>query len=361
MKSGAIFQSATELIDLIQSTEKPANDIINAYTRARRYIGSKDRRALTDLVWGYIRHRRRLMFLAPAGDTAERLRLLQTGAAESVPEASFAVNMEVPDWILPFIPDVESELPALLDSAPTVLRVNGNRDKIRAELKQAGIDTDPTPLSPYGLILKGRANLQTLSCYREGRLEVQDEGSQLIALETGIRPGDKVLDYCAGAGGKSLIFAQMMQDRGIIVAHDSIRSRLSELHRRANRAHLKCIQIPDSIPDIGFDHVVADVPCSGTGTWRRTPDMRWKLTPERLAELTRIQSDIFDSAVRFVRPGGFISYMTCSLLRPEDEAQVDSFLKRHPTLRLIRAKRFSPALTKTDGFFVAIFQSGSES
>ena len=361
MKPEAVFQSAVELIDLIESTDRPANDIINAYTRARRYIGSKDRRALTDLVWGYIRHRRRLTFLAPSADTAERLRLLQTGRAESVPNAPLAVNMEVPDWLPPLIPDAESELSALLGPAPTILRANGDRDRIRAELTRAGLETDPTKHSPYGLILNGRINLQALPCYREGRLEIQDEGSQLIALETGIHPGNTVLDYCAGAGGKSLIFAQMMQNRGLIIAHDSIRSRLHELKRRANRAHLTCIQIPDSIPDLLFDHVVTDVPCSGTGTWRRTPDMRWKLTESRLSDLVKVQSEIFDSGVRFVRPGGFISYMTCSLLRPENEDQIHSFLGRYPALRLIRSKRFSPATTKTDGFFVAVFQNGSES
>ena len=361
MKPEAIFQSAVDLIDLIESTDKPANDIINTYTRARRYIGSKDRRALTDLVWGYIRHRRRLAFLAPTASTAERLGLLQSGVAESIPNAPLAVNMEVPDWLPPLIPNAESELPALLDSAPTVLRANGNRDQIRAELTRAGLKTEPTKHSPYGLILNGRTNLQALPCYRDGRLEIQDEGSQLIALETGIRPGDTVLDYCAGAGGKSLIFAQMMQDQGLIIAHDSIRSRLRELKHRATRAHLKCIQIPDSIPDLLFDHVVTDVPCSGTGTWRRTPDMRWKLTQSRLSDLVKVQSEIFDSGVRFVRPGGFISYMTCSLLCPENEDQIHSFLGRHPMLRLIRTKRFSPATTKTDGFFVAVFQNGSES
>ena len=202
MKPEAIRAAACELISEILASPRPANDIINAYTRARRYIGSKDRRALTYLVWGYVRHFYRLNYLYPDKGIAERMDLL-ANMPEVIPNAPLWVNMEVPDWMIPLIPEAERELPALMGEAQTVLRANGVRDKIQAALLKEGIETKKTMLSPYGLILKKRANLAGSPAFKAGLLEVQDEGSQCVALETGIRAGDKVLDYCAGAGEKA--------------------------------------------------------------------------------------------------------------------------------------------------------------
>ena len=355
MKPQAIFVAATELIGQILSAGGPAHDIINAYTRSRRYIGSKDRRALTDLVWSYIRHQSRLSFLYPASTIEQRLHALAE-IPETIPDAPFHVNMEVPEWLPPLIPDAATELPALLGSADTILRTNGDRDQIQKRLLLEGIETQKTPLSPFGLKLQKRANLQGTQAYRDGLIEIQDEASQCVALETGIKPGDSVLDYCAGAGGKSLIFAQMMQNRGQIVAHDLSEQSLSELQKRATRAHATCIQVQKPLQPALFDHVVTDVPCSGTGTWRRSPDRRFKFTQEELKRLLKTQAEILDIAVSFVRPGGKLSYMTCSLLIPENEDQVRLFLTRHPDFSLLNQKRFSPARTHTDGLFIATCQ-----
>ena len=358
MKPEAIFIAAIELINQILSSPQPANDIINAYTRSRRYIGSKDRRNLTDLVWSYIRHKSRLDYLFPNTSVAEKLHKLPD-IPDTIPNAPFYINMEVPDWLPPLIPDASTELPALLETADTVLRANGNRNQIQKSLLLEDIETTPTHLSPYGLKLQKRANIQGTRAYRNGLIEVQDEGSQCIALETGIKPGDIVLDYCAGAGGKSLIFAQMMQNRGQIIAHDVSMKSLLELQKRASRAHTICIRTEHSLKPALFDHVVTDVPCSGTGTWRRCPDRRFKLTQEELKKLLQTQAEILDTAATFVRPDGKLSYMTCSLLTPENEDQIQQFLTRHSDFSLLNQKRFSPARTRTDGLFVATCQKKS--
>jgi len=358
MKPEAIFTAAAELVGQILSDPQPANDIINAYTRSRRYIGSKDRRTLTDLVWSYIRHQSRLNYLYPNQTIDQKLKKLSQ-IPEIIPDAPFHINMEVPKWLPPLIPDAPTELPVLLEFADTILRANGDRDQIRKQLALEGIETTPTPLSPYGLKLSKRANIQGTRTYRNGLIEIQDEASQCVALETAIKPGDKVLDYCAGAGGKSLIFAQMMQNKGIIVAHDISARSLAELQKRATRANASCIRVQHPLTATLFDHVVTDVPCSGTGTWRRCPDRRFKFTQTELKNLLKTQAEILDIAASFVRPGGKLSYMTCSLLSPENEEQIQHFLNRHPDFSLLKQKRFSPALTHTDGLFIATCQKST--
>ena len=357
MKPEAILAAALELIQRIESDIQPANEIINAYTRSRRYIGSKDRRNLTDLVWCYIRYRSRLTYQYPRAPVLEKLIALQENAVPTVIlNAPDFVNWEVPSWLPPLIPNASNELPALLETAPIVLRANGHRDKIRQLLADEGLETEPTKLSPYGLILTRRTNIQNTSAYKNGQIEIQDEGSQCVALETGIKAGDTVLDYCAGAGGKSLIFAQMMTNQGKIVAHDISDRSLSELKKRAIRAGASCIQVQRPVQYALFDHVVTDVPCSGTGTWRRCPDMRWKLTEEQLKTRLQTQSDILDAACRYVKPNGKLSYMTCSLTDVENTVQIQKFIQRHPDFSLMRKRQFSPALTGTDGLFIAILK-----
>ena len=355
MKPEAIQQAAVELITHIQSTHRPASEEINAYVRTRRYIGSKDRRSLTDLVWSFIRHTARLDYLYPNADIATKLAALPT-VPDQIPGAPFPVNAEVPEWLVPLVPNAKTELPPLLNTPDIILRANGHRDKIQALLAQEGIETKPTPLSPFGLVLTKRTNLSVSATYRNGLIEVQDEGSQCVALETGIRAGNTVLDYCAGAGGKSLIFAQMMHNVGTIIAHDISDRSLRELSRRAERAGASCIQVQKPVRKKLFDHVVVDAPCSGTGTWRRCPDARWKLSFDQLSRLTQTQASILDTAVPFVKDGGYLSYMTCSLTYPENEGQADAFLTRHPDFKCVKQKQFSPAQTNTDGLFIAVFQ-----
>ena len=275
---------------------------------------------------------------------------------DQIPGAPFHVNNEVPEWLVPLVPNAKTELPPLLKTPDIILRANGHRDKIQKLLAQEGIETKPTLLSPFGLVLTKRTNLTVSSTYRNGLIEVQDEGSQCVALETGIRAGNTVLDYCAGAGGKSLIFAQMMHNTGTIVDHDISDRSLRELSRRAERAGASCIQVQKPIQKKLFDHVVVDAPCSGTGIWRRCPDARWKLSFNQLSRLTQTQASILDTAVPFVKDGGYLSYMTCSLTYPENKGQADAFLTRHPDFKCVKQKQFSPAQTNTDGLFIAVFQ-----
>lgn len=356
MKPEAILTAAAELIEQIEKTITPASELINQYTRSRRYIGSKDRRMLTDLVWTYLRHRARLNYLFPQTDIKTKLKI-PTDSLILPANTPDWVRYETPDWLIPLIQNAPSELPALLKPAPIVLRANGNREEIQKQLLSEGIETVPTPLSPYGLILKKRINLKTISAYQTGRIEVQDEGSQLVGLETKIKPNMRILDYCAGAGGKSLLFAQMMHNRGTIIAHDVSERSLKELQKRAIRAGASIIQTTLNLSqEKPFDHVVVDAPCSGTGTWRRCPDMRWKLTREQVNTLVQKQADILDKAVSFVRPNGFLSYITCSLTTLENAAQATAFLSRHSGFHKINQKQFSPAQTGTDGLFICTFQ-----
>ncbi len=358
-----IKMAATEVLEQILNTAQPASEMMNAYTRSRRYIGSKDRRALADIVWGVLRAYRRLEYDLPNGTLADKIEAVLTG--KYTPDyrpigASDAVCFEVPDWMITYVENAPQELPALLQNPDTILRANGNRDKIAKALLSEGIETEPTKISPYGLVLKKRVNLNACQVYKNGLVEVQDEGSQIVALETGIAAGDTVLDYCAGGGGKSLIFAQMMTGRGKIVAHDVSARSLAELEKRAKRAGVKIITTQTPIkqadyPD-GFDHVVVDAPCSGTGTWRRCPDARLKLTKTQVQDICQKQADILDTACRFVRSGGYLSYMTCSLLTVENRGQVDAFLARHNDFEFVREKQCSPFKTGTDGLYIGVLK-----
>lgn len=383
MQESEIKKAAAELLTQIESQTRPANEQINTYTRSRRYIGSKDRRALTAFVWGVLRHKARLHYLLPNSTWEEQIYFYEKylssstqGCQEnegvlprnkrdipplsSLRDAPNWVQWETPAWLIPLIPHAQEELPALLASAPIVLRALGDRENIAAALLKEGIPTSPTTHSPYGLILHKRSNLISSPSYKEGKIEIQDEGSQLVALETGIHEGDQVLDYCAGAGGKSLIFAQMMLNKGLIVAHDISARSLEELKKRAQRAktHIISTQVPLPAPDKlpPFTHVVVDAPCSGTGTWRRCPDARWNLSPKQLAQLVITQEKILEEAHHYVAPQGYLSYMTCSLTACENSEQIAHFLKKHPEFHLIKERQFSPYQTQTDGLYIALMQ-----
>lgn len=317
MKPEQIDIAISELLTQIDGNQRPANEIINAYTRARRYIGSKDRRAITQGVWQVLRCR------------------------------------PIPEWIQKLIPD--NELRAMKLPAQTILRCNGDRLKIQKELLDEGIETDLTSLSPWGLVLRKRMNLSGTKAYQKGKVEIQDEGSQLLALETCVQPGDSVLDYCAGAGGKSLALAQMMQNRGQIVAYDISAISLKKLKVRVMRAGIKIIQTT-RCPTGLFDHVVVDAPCSGTGTWRRQPDAPFKLTEKQMQHYIRQQKMILDKAVNFVKSKGKLHYMTCSLMESENQSQMRAFLRRHKDFHLIHHTQLTPAKHHTDGFFLATFK-----
>ena len=254
------------------------------------------------------------------------------------PSMPSAVRLEVPDWLFSRIG--QAELRALQEPAPLDLRVNllkATREEARAALAAEGSEAAPTPLSPWGLRIEGRRQVTTGPAFRAGLVEIQDEGSQLVAALVDARPGTRVADLCAGAGGKTLALAMTMQNRGQLVACDISAARLDGAVRRLRRAGVHNVERHLLEPGDkwikrrakSFDRVLVDAPCTGTGTWRRNPDARLRLAEADLAELLPKQVLLLDQAASLVRTGGRLVYATCSLLAEENEDQVTAFLSRH--------------------------------
>jgi 16S rRNA (cytosine967-C5)-methyltransferase len=446
MTPGARIAAAIDILKEIEEGGRPADDIAAGYFRRRRYIGAKDRAAISAYVYAVLRHRavidwwiaraskseiapdaRSRMIAAllltptlrspaggggsgrgwtpedvaasfdggrfrPASLSSGEQRLAQSLAGRSLthPEMPRAVANDLPDWLEPPLAALygrrlEDEIAALNAPAPFDLRVNAlkaDREAARRALATEGIIAEPTPWSPLGLRLKHRAPLAGTAVFKDGLVEVQDEGSQLAALLAGARPGMRVVDFCAGAGGKTLALAAQMQNRGKLVACDTAAWRLDRAAQRLRRAGVNNVErrVLASERDAwvkrhaaGFDLVFVDAPCLGIGSWRRNPDAKWRATQADLAELVVRQRDILANASRLVKPGGRLVYVTCSLLREENEAQVEAFLAAHPDFALYPAVRawaeaiggaspagddflrLTPARHGTDGFFVALF------
>jgi len=434
---GARIAAAIDILSAIEGGERPADDIAADHFRRRRYIGAKDRVQISAHVYAVLRHRSALdwrikrashdevrgearsrMIAAlllidgqTQGDLAasfdgDRFRPAPLGAAEARlarglagrtlthPAMPRAVANLLPDWLLPYLEAVygrrlEDEMAALNLPAPLDLRVNRlkiDRDGARRALAAEHVMAEPTPWSPLGLRLKHRAPLAGTAAFKEGLVEVQDEGSQVAALIADARPGMRVVDFCAGAGGKTLALAAQMGNRGKLVACDVAAWRLERAGKRLRRAGISNVERRalegERDPWVrrhagSFDRVLVDAPCLGIGSWRRNPDGKWRATPKDLAELVPRQRDILASAARLVRPGGRLIYVTCSLLREENEAQAEAFLAALPDFALYPAARawaetlggrspggddflrLTPARHGTDGFFVAIFERKS--
>lgn len=432
MTPAARIAAAIEILDEVAASARPADRVVNAYLRSRRYIGSKDRRAITEQVFALLRHQARLDWhCRQAGLDAGRPRHrvlaalalvegLETEAvkaffdggtyspqplteAEAQGLAALAgqaletegqspgERLECPDWLLPafeaaFGPQAEAELRAQQQVAPLDLRVNslmGGRDQARQALAEAGIESEPTPLSPLGLRVEGRRAVTASPAFQSGLLEVQDEGAQLLALLTDARPGMAVCDLCAGAGGKTLALGAAMQGEGRLVAADSDARRLAAGRPRLRRAGLGGVEerplaeLEDpwfAAEAESFDRVLIDAPCSGSGTWRRAPDARWRLTSERLEEFQALQDGLLAAGAGLVRPGGRLVYATCSLLPQENGARVAAFLAANPAFLQVPVAevwtevlggagpedgpslQLTPARHGTDGFFVAILE-----
>jgi 16S rRNA (cytosine967-C5)-methyltransferase len=425
MTPAARLEAAIALLEAVEAAPgRPADAVANDFFRERRFIGSGDRRAVSDRVWRVLRSRRRLTWwvpkavprmlvaaslltegwtlagvaetfsgdrFAPAGLERNEYNALRRVEGQGLdhPEMPEAVRFELPDWLYPrmlarFGADLPAEMAALGLAAPLDLRVNllkGTREDALAALAAEGWEARPTALSPWGLRIDGRRPVTSGPAFQSGLVEIQDEGSQLIAALTGALPGMRVADWCAGAGGKTLALAAMMGNRGQIVACDVSASRLEGAVRRLRRAGVNNVERHLVIPGDkwakrragAFDRVLIDAPCTGTGTWRRNPDARHRLTEQDLLELTRKQSSILDAAQALVRSGGRLVYATCSLLQEENEGQVSAFLIRHPDfvlLPLARAWPFegrspegseemlslTPGRHGTDGFFAAVLE-----
>ena len=386
MTPAARVQAAIDILDEVIASARadgpPADGIVTRYFKSRRYAGSKDRRAVRELVFRAIRRSGerpesgRAVMLGLAEDDAEIADLFNGSAhgppAREAGEASSA-SSALPEWIQPELSDLvtEEEWPAFLERAPLDLRVNvarASRDEIAGQFEGAL----RTSLSPWGLRLSPDTKVDSHAAFLEGLIEIQDEGSQLIALACQPVNGMRILDLCAGAGGKSLALAAAAP-QAEIVASDTNRARLVQLTPRAGRAGAN---IASRLIDGGreasqladlegqCDIVLIDAPCSGSGTWRRNPEGRWRLTPERLDRLVKLQARLLDTAASLVRPGGALVYATCSIIRAEGADQARNFLGRHSSWvgqdvafdggrddgpgRLL-----TPAHDATDGFFVA--------
>jgi 16S rRNA (cytosine967-C5)-methyltransferase len=432
MTPSARIQATIDILERLGIENRPADALVSAYFRTRRFIGSKDRSEVAARVYAVLRHHARLgwwLAKVEAEDTPRNRVIAELTLAEGVavkdmgrlfsgetyapipldgpedklvkatagqpldhPDMPKPVRSEIPDWASPSLEAMfgdrfEVEVNALLDQAPLDLRVNelrGTRDEVLQTLIAGKLDVVATPLSPLGIRVKGRPQLGRHPAFQSGLIEVQDEGSQLVALLVDARPGQQVVDFCSGAGGKALALAARMKGKGRVVACDVSKGRLDRGKERLRRAGIDNVEprLLENERDRWvkkqrgkFDRVLVDAPCTGTGAWRRNPDARWR--PMDLERLLGVQREILDSAARLAKPdGGRVIYATCSLLREENEAQVEGFLAAHPDYRLIPVEtvwdetvgtgpapttgmlRLSPAANGTDGFFVAVLERG---
>lgn len=422
MKEAAHLSSTLELLALQETEKKPLDQLCYSYFKSRRYIGSKDRQAISSYVYGLMRHRascdwwaleRGLSPLLMGPLDAARIRLLaylwlfektprdkvgilfsgekyapprlsdkERSIFEDLPKLDSLppwVEGEFPEWLYPslkkrFGERLDPEMKAFLRQAPLDLRVNTlktTREEALKSLKSECILAEPTPLSPWGLRCKSRENVTQIQVFRKGLVEVQDEGSQLIVHLMDVKPGQTVLDLCAGAGGKTLALAACLQNKGRVIATDTAEWRLKRTKERLKRAGVSNVELRNLTgfqdkwlkrQKDRFDAILVDAPCSGTGTWRRNPDKKWTLTPQDLRELISLQKGLLETAAPLVKPSGTLVYATCSLLREENEDVVEDFLKTHPTftsaLYGLEGKPFlslSPLQNGTDGFFAAKF------
>ena len=357
MTPAARVQAAIDCLDQIVAAARDggaaADTLVQRYFATRRYAGSKDRRAVRALIYAVIRAigerpasgRAAMLGYARAAEPA--LLELFDGAGPHVPARIASGEPEalpspLPAWLTEplaarFGERRDAEVAALLARAPLDLRVNtlkADRDAVAAEL----IDVTALALAPNALRATAELNVDTLPAYRDGRVEVQDAGSQFAVLAAAAQADETVVDLCAGAGGKTLGLAAAMANSGRVIACDTDRARLRQLPPRADRAGATIIETrlldPDAeaaaLTDLAgsADLVLIDAPCSGTGTWRRNPEARWRLTPDRLARLTAEQARLLEIGAALVRPGGRLLYVVCSLLPVEGEAQLTRFLDR---------------------------------
>ncbi|MFM7029094.1 MAG: RsmB/NOP family class I SAM-dependent RNA methyltransferase [Chakrabartia sp.] len=384
MTPAARVQTAIEILDTILAAARdngPAADAVIAQAfRDRRYAGSKDKKAIREMIYRAIRS----YGAPPSSGRAALLGLREDdlqaqfgsggyGPAAILADEPCATPSVIAPWmaeaLLPFI-DADEQA-ALLARAP--LDVRANRLKTSRDDLMAELGGEPIAGLPDGLRLAEGADLLTSAAYLQGRVEVQDAGSQMISLICGAQPGMTVVDLCAGAGGKTLALASDMAGAGRLIACDTDRARLSRLPGRAERAGARVdIRLlnpqreAEALADLDgqADLVLVDAPCSGSGTWRRNPELRWRLTPARLGRVCGLQAHVLDVAAPLVRPGGVLVYAVCSLFSQEGEAQIAAFLGRHsgwevdlPDLGLGRRTAsgyaFTPFHDGTDGFFVA--------
>jgi 16S rRNA (cytosine967-C5)-methyltransferase len=402
----ARLAAAASVLDSIAQGRQPAEAVLKAWGAANRYAGSKDRRAIADRVYKVLRARGRLSWIMGGREDGRALVIGSLAALDGLPLEEIealhsgegygprplskqersritAGQDELPGWVAAGLPEfvvedfkatfgdrwTEEARELMQPRAPIDLRVNPARatvDLVEAELREAGLEPERTAGSPVGLRLASEPppNVQALEAFKSGRIEIQDEGSQIVCALAGAAPGMTVVDYCAGGGGKTLGLAAAMQGQGTLVASDVVAKRLENIRPRLVRAgveaELRLIgQNGGGMEDLNgaADLVFVDAPCSGSGTWRRRPEDAWRLTAEEVERLHALQVRILGQAAKLVKPGGRLAYVTCSMLGRENEASADAFEGAHPEFAPVGGRRrLSPASTNTDGFFFALYE-----
>lgn len=413
------LQHSAGLLAELLTFGQPADAAVSAYFRRERKLGRQDRHEIAETAFAAVRHYQKIAVLLRRpharprkaalaalvfgrgcsigqiehllADDEERGFLTEAKARKKEFSDGLNTAAELPQWLIDRLREEGLDDGQILRfgrsvavPAPLDLRVNtlqGRRDKILAALQAEGLAAEATPYSPWGIRLNDKTALNKHPLFLDGTLEVQDEGSQLLALLLGAKRGEIVVDFCAGAGGKTLAVGAMMANKGRIYAFDVAEKRLANLKPRMVRAGLTNIH-PERIgsehdPRLNrlygkADRVLVDAPCSGLGTLRRNPDLKYRQSEQTVAQLVQQQHSILAAAARLVKPGGRLVYATCSILRQENERQAEAFLAAHPDFTLLPADtllhvpaadgedgrylRLDTAAHRTDGFFAAVFQ-----
>jgi 16S rRNA (cytosine967-C5)-methyltransferase len=408
------LEAATEALQQVLKFERPADAVLHDFVHAHRALGSRDRAFVAEAVYGVLRRKRTVDTLAPGGSPRRMLlawlarlggvSIRELAGAASQDEQAWltrmkahpldklppAVRAELPDWVFERLrarypePEIAALARALNEPAPLDLRVNtlvAEREAVRQGLAIDAVVAEPTPYSPVGLRVRGRPSVNRHPLFLAGAVEVQDEGSQLLGYLLAPRRHDLVVDFCAGSGGKSLMLGALMHSHGRIYAFDTSAARLARLKPRLKRSGLSNLypQPIRSENDIRvkrlagkIDRVLVDAPCTGLGTLRRNPDLKWRQSPHSVGELTLKQAAILRAAANLVKPGGRLVYATCSLLGEENEDIVAAFLAERDDFGPLNCRellaqqgialetgeylRLLPHLHGTDGFFAAALQ-----
>lgn len=401
MQNGARYQAVWEILSEVFKDRLPADKIINDYLRGRKYIGSKDRRFIVDLVWRIIRNRMKLEFDAQSADARQVLLYAVRDRLDEVFDGSVHgmvpltaeeekrlrqendmpypdyVEAECPQWLFAKIKDM-AFCKALNNPATTDVRAHGiGRAELKQKLAAEGIDATEGVYAPTCLKINGRLVLNNCMAWQDGLMDIQDEACQAAVLLADVRPEHKIIDYCCGAGGKALALSDILHNKGRILAYDIDARRLEALKPRMARLKVTNIELTDIIADSDkdFDRFILDAPCSGSGTWRRAPDAKFRLSEKQLKNLNKTQAELLDIAAVKTKTGGRIVYMTCSVLKEENEDMIEAFCRRQPGFVPLNLKdlwkqknaapypaaderylRLSPLTTGTDGFFVCVLE-----
>ena len=430
MKISSRISAIVQVLDTIASTNIPADKVLAHWNKNNRYAGAKDKTFIATTVYNILRNRMACVwwcekYTTPPTPTAIVLTYVYFAHQDIIQDAFFDTHSKhalpplntsnkrlynklqshtslysndmpdfvycnVPAWMYPLFQQVYGEstrdiLVSLNCEAPVDIRVNSLKSTVQAvqqELQKNGIKTTPIKGIKNGLRLQKRHSLSRVSAFQKGWFEIQDASSQRASALVHAKRGDKVVDFCAGAGGKALAIAAQMDNTGQIICCDISEKRLQRAKRRLKRAGVnnttcrvlssesdKWIKRRNARHDGGFDKVIVDAPCTGTGTWRRNPERKWRTSPQDLTALTALQQRILQSACRLVVKGGELIYMTCSVLQQENEDQIDTFLRQNPhfelgtfasKIPLAPMLRFRPTTDTAptaydgDGFFIAI-------